>query len=140
MSFAEPLALYAARRILGDHPALSRTGPSNPYGDGRVAALLLRELPDAPGAVPVLEKRVELLLVLQRVHRFPEALIVICDQLLPGDQSLEGLLHQVLALSDVIEDVPPKDKVSAVHPEVRARALLNPADAVRLVQLDEMER
>ena len=77
------------------------------------------------GAAAALVERVELLLVLDRVHRLPEALVGVGDQLFSLDQALEGLLHELLAGVDVVEHVPPKDEEPAVDPDVRLLDVLD---------------
>src|SRR4051812_43356358 len=61
-------------------------------------------LPDFPGRLALGHDRVQLLLILERVHRLPEAVVLVRHQLTLLDQPVERLVHELLALIHVIED------------------------------------
>src|SRR5690348_3046313 len=77
----------------------------------------LSELVRAPGGVAGLEQVLENGPVLHRVHRRPEAVIWIGDQLALFDQAVERLLYEVLAFFDEVEDLPAEDEVAGVDPD-----------------------
>ena len=70
------------------------------------------------GAVPFSCRTLEPLLVLERVHRRPEALVALGQQLPGGEQSMERLLHEVLAGPQLVEDLRAQHEVAAVDPDV----------------------
>ena len=57
-------------------------------------------------------------LVLEGVHRLPEALVAIDSELALRDQSLERLLDQFVAFLDVVEDLAAQAEEAAVDPEL----------------------
>src|SRR3954453_3459816 len=73
--------------------------------------------PHGPGRDRGVGQRVEAVLLLQRVHRRPEALVAIRDQLARRDQPAERLLDELLTLLEVVEDVVAEDQVAAVDPQ-----------------------
>ena len=70
-----------------------------------------------PGNVAALDDRVEILLVLDRVHRRPEPVVAIDDQLPCADEA-SGLVHDVLARAQIVEDVLPEHEEAAVDADV----------------------
>ncbi len=94
----------------------------------------------AHGGVPPSYISSSVLLVLERVHRRPEAVVPEGHQPALLDQPPERLLDELLALADVVEDLPAEDEVAAVDP---GRALANVADRLHrasVVGLHEVER
>src|SRR5207237_489692 len=78
-------------------------------------------LPDHPGAVAPRFHAVEGDLVLEGVHRAPEAVVAVDAEELLLDQALEGALDELVALLDVVEDVVAKNEVAAVDEQLLVR-------------------
>src|SRR5690606_13434758 len=74
--------------------------------------------PEHPRAVALRFHAVERDLVLERIHRLPEAVVPIGHQPLLLDQSCEGFLDELFALVDVVEDLPSQSEEAAVDPEL----------------------
>src|SRR4051794_8112746 len=96
--------------------------------------------PDRPGWRSPVVERLEILLVLQRVHRGPEALIRVGDQLLVGDESLERLLDELLAGLDVVEDRPAEDEEAAVDSQTAVGDMVDAGDDAVVPPADDVER
>jgi hypothetical protein len=62
-------------------------------------------LPERPGRVPRLVLGLEVLLVLEGVHRRPEPLVAVGEQQVLLDEALERLLDQLLPFADEVEDL-----------------------------------
>src|SRR5262245_1485932 len=60
---------------------------------------------------------VEGLLLLECVHTRPEPLVAVGDQLLEANEALEGFLHELFAVLDVIEDLALEGEEAAVDPQ-----------------------
>ena len=99
---------------------MARSDPVGPVPVGRRP-----HLPRRPAAG---RQRLQVVLVLQGVHRRPEALVRIGDQLAALDQALERLFDELFAVVDVVEDLAAEDEEPAVDPELRAGDVLDPAD------------
>src|SRR5213083_2804169 len=63
--------------------------------------------------------------VLERVHRLPESVVAVADQLVLGEQPLERLRHELLAVSQVVEDLGLENEMPAVHPQAGLRDIAN---------------
>src|SRR5262249_8276007 len=59
---------------------------------------------DAPRHLALLGHGLEILAILQRVHRAPEAVIAIGHQLALRDQAIERIDHQLFAVLHVVEE------------------------------------
>ena len=70
------------------------------------------------GIVALLDQVLQDLLVLQRVHRPPEAFMPECHELVGLDQPLERRLDQFVAFPYVVENLLPEDKVATIDPEI----------------------
>ncbi len=67
-----------------------------------------------------LEQALEELLVLERVHRRPEAVVAVGDELVRRDQALRnGSSTRSSPARDVVEDLAAEDEEAAIDPEVR---------------------
>ena len=75
-------------------------------------------LPYLPRSPTFRVKLIELHLVFKRVHGREEALVRIRQELLPRNQTLEGLNHEFLAIMDMIEDLPTQHKEAAIDAEI----------------------
>src|SRR5688572_2152572 len=73
--------------------------------DGDREVLAATRIPDLPRGGAVLVQRLEALLVLERVHRRPEAVVTLGQDLLVLHEPRERLVDQVLARSDVVDDL-----------------------------------
>src|SRR5262249_18325260 len=91
-----------ARPLMNDSFLLLRRLPLFPR---QFVALARPGLPHLPGRVPLGVQVFELLPVLERVHAGPVAAVLVGEQLPLLDQPLEGLLHQLLAVAHVLEDL-----------------------------------
>src|SRR5262245_48846063 len=100
---------YPAPRVAaGSSGSIARRVPS---GLGRP--------PDLPGCVAARAQILQHLPVLERVHRAPEARVLVRQQLALRDQPAERLLDEILAVLDVVEDLLPEDEEAPVGPDVR---------------------
>src|SRR6185503_2438047 len=82
---------------------------------------------------------VERLLLLERVHTRPEPVVAVRDQLLLADQALEGLIDELFAVLDVIENLTLEGKKAAIDPEICAAHVTNVTDERVVVQRNRME-
>ena len=71
------------------------------------------------GMSPLFDDRVEVLLVLDRVHRRPEAVVGDTRSCSPSAGETRGLVHDVLAGLQLVEDLRPEDEEASVDPHVR---------------------
>ena len=85
---------------------------------GSRLARRLRRPAEPPGHAALLDHVLQHLLVLQGVHRAPEALMLEGKQLIGLDQPPEGRLDQLLALLQIVEDLGAEDEEAAIDPEV----------------------
>jgi hypothetical protein len=67
----------------------------------------------------------EVLFVLECIHAGPEAVMQVGDQLALLNQPMERLVHQILTLLDVVKDLPPKNKVTAINNAARSSNMSN---------------
>src|SRR5215469_3105717 len=70
--------------------------------------------PDFPGRLPGFVKIVQLLLVLERVHRGKKAIIVICRELLLTNQSVERFDNEFFSRLHVAKDFSLQDEEAAI--------------------------
>ena len=91
------------------------------------------------GAVPSLVELFQALLVLQRVHRRPEAGVTLTDELIGLHQPTERLLDEVLTWLELIEQLGPHDEVPAVDPDVRRGHIADPVDEPTFVHRNDVE-
>src|SRR5262245_27660331 len=96
-------------------------------------------LPHLPGGVAARLHFVECLLVLEGVHARPESLVAVRDELLQTDEALEGLLDELLALLQVIEDLPLEGEESAVDPEIGTADVADVLDEAIAAERDGVE-
>src|SRR5215472_4328666 len=72
-------------------------------------------VPDLPGSVPLGVEVVEMLLVLEGVHASPEAIVLISDELLFGDEAPEWLVDEFFAFLQVLENIFFENEVAAIN-------------------------
>jgi len=65
-------------------------------------------LPDRPGSLTAFEKLVDVLAIFECVHRRPEALMTIAEQLVLSNKAPERLFDELVAWLHVVEDVAPE--------------------------------
>src|SRR5690348_5092678 len=110
----------ARKRAAPAHASASRTSLELKTIQSTCARGLVRlmvDLPHLPRPVARLGHLLERLLVLQRVHRCPEAVVLVRDQLPFRGKALERLDHELLARADVVEELLLEDEVASVDPE-----------------------
>src|SRR3546814_4912071 len=95
--------------------------PESDSGDQAASAI-----PRLPGRVSGIPELLEQVLVVERVHRLPEALVAIGTQIAGVRECLEGLAfpHR-LAVGDVVGDARLEDEEPAVDPTDRKSTRLN---------------
>src|SRR5216684_3397474 len=96
-------------------------------------------LPDFPRRRATRVQIVQVLLVLERVHRGPEPVVAVRDQPPLLDQPTEGLVHQLLPLPEILEDVALEDEVASVDPNRTLVHVLNPGHYVPVAQRDDVK-
>src|SRR5262245_30780839 len=74
--------------------------------------------PDLPRRFAAAVHAVEGDLVLERIHRHPEAFVLEAEQRSRFDESRERLLHELLAGPHVLEQLLAEDHVAAVDPQI----------------------
>src|SRR4029453_4429979 len=73
--------------------------------------------------------------VLECVHRAPEPVVFISQQLTSLQQPLKGLMDELFAIPDVIEDLAPEDEEPAIDADWRFGDVLNRRhDSARLAR------
>src|SRR5204863_9800831 len=77
-------------------------------------AVALRCAPHFPWGCPFRVQLVEVLLVLECVHRRSKTVVSMCSQLTGPDQALKRLLHQLFPRAHVVKDLAPKQEEPAV--------------------------
>ena len=107
-SWAASASVAAAAELSPSHPAFRPTFERS----GR------RRDIDEPGHSSSLDQIFEHFLVLQRVHRPPEAVMPEGEQLIVLDQTLEGFFDQLFAVTQIVENLSAKDEAAAVDPEI----------------------
>src|SRR5215470_10061158 len=75
-------------------------------------------LPNGPRGLAAGTHVIERLFVLQCVHARPKSAMPIRSQLLQTNQSLEGLFDELLALLEIVEDLPLEGEEPAIDPQV----------------------
>ena len=95
--------------------------------------------PQLPRRLPALLQALEPLLLLQRVHRRPEAVVAVREQLVGRGQPVERLLDEVLTGVQLVEELGAHDEVAAVDPDVRPRDVAHLAHAAVVVDRDDVE-
>ena len=132
-----PIASSASRGRLG---RAQQQRQHHPEADGReLAARDAVGIPDLPWSAAVLVQGLEPLLVLQRVHRGPESLVPLREHLAGRHQPLQRLLDEVLAGSQLVEELPAQDEVTAVDPDVGAHHVAHRPDAAVVGHRDHVE-
>ena len=96
-------------------------------------------VPELPRGVAVLVQPLEPLLVLERVHRRPEAMVLLREHLALRHQTMERLLDHVLAGPDLVEQLRPHDEVAAVDPDVGLGHVAQLADGAAVVHRENVE-
>src|SRR5713101_777415 len=96
-------------------------------------------LPNFPGRRTARAQIVQVLLVLERVHRGPEPIVVVGDQLPLLDQPTERPVDQLFPVPEVAEDVALEDEVASVDPNRTLVHVLDPGHAVPVTQRDDVE-
>ena len=86
-------------------------------------------VPHRPRCIAARVNVLELLPILERVHRLPETIELIRRQFARLNQSLEWFTHKLLTLSHVFEDFTPESEESAVDPNRRLTDVFNGRDA-----------
>src|SRR5947207_869322 len=104
-------------------PRTSRLSDSRAANENGCRGTKLRDgVPRAnPGGAARVPELVQPLRVLQRVHRSPEAVVGVRDELLAFDQPVEGLVDEFLARLNQLEHLALHHEVAAVDADVRAR-------------------
>ncbi len=108
-------------------------------GDFRPSIRLLLRFPDLPGRVAALDHVVERLLLLEGVHRHPEAVVPVGIEAVLLHQPGEALHHELLAFEEIVEDLRAQDEIAAVHQRARLLQAHHALDLATLAQLDEVE-
>src|SRR5438309_1474018 len=96
-------------------------------------------VPDGPRSLAASVHLVERLLVLEGVHRCPEPGVAVGAQLLQPDETLEGLLDELFAFLDVVEDLALEGEEAAVDPDTRIGDVANVAHARVVAERDGVE-
>src|SRR5262249_53265556 len=107
----------SGERVAGSDSAASALGARAGVGLERTAMLLF--VPDFPGGAAPGVDLLELLAILEGAHRHPEAVVLVGHEPALGDEPLERLAHQLLAVAEVVEDLGPEDEEAAVDADRR---------------------
>src|SRR5262245_24080774 len=114
-------ARTTARRVRADtHASLLCIASSHGFALlRRLHPVLLLGIPQLgqPRHLPSLHHVLENLPVLQRVHGAEETRVPVGDELAVLDQPVEGLIHQLFAFLDVVEDAVAEDEEAGVYPD-----------------------
>src|SRR3989475_1836233 len=109
-----------------------RSAPAAPKRDRRPLARRWRSrrsaLPDLPRRVAPGVHVVQALLVLERVHRRPEPIVAVGQQLVLGEEPLERVRHEVFAVPQVVEDLALENVIPTVDAQTGLRGLPNARD------------
>src|SRR4029077_16038990 len=101
-------------------PGASRVVPADvPGGPARVSAAFTIIQPDRPGRVALCMHSVELDLVFECVHRFPEPRVSIGEELPLLNQALERDLHELLTFPQNVKNSLPEHEEATIDPEFR---------------------
>src|SRR5208282_1312494 len=95
--------------------------------------------PEPPRSFAGSVQLIQDLLVLERIHVLPKAVVALRPDLALGDQPLEGFVDQLLSGLDVPKDLLPKHKVAAIHPNVGVLHGLNGPDGAVVVQMNGVQ-
>ena len=76
--------------------------------------------------------------ILEGIHRHPESVVGIRGEAPGGNQALERFLNKLFSRFEVIEDLGPERKVTAVDPNAGPADVLQPCDATVVGQGDEV--
>ena len=93
----------------------------------------------APRHRSFVDEILEDLLVPERVHWTPEAVVLECHELVGFDQSAEGRFDQLIAFPHVLEDLFSEDEETAIYPEIGILTGAKALDFSTRPHLDEME-
>src|ERR1700733_6448012 len=88
---------------------------------------MLAVFPKAPRRCSGSFKLVQYLLVSERVHALPEAVVTLRPHLTFRHKTTERFIDELFAGIDVAEDFLAQNKVSAIHPDIRVRHALDAA-------------
>ena len=105
-------------------------------------ALALAELavlPHAPGSRAGSFQLVEYLLVSERIHALPKAVITLRPNLALGDQSLERFVDQFLSRLDVAKDLLSQHEVTSIDPNVGVLHAFDRPDGAVIVQMNSVQ-
>jgi hypothetical protein len=113
---------YPLRYQCGPNARQDR-GPTSDLPALRVAAVSWRRIvvgvrPLSPRRLAAFDHLLENLLVPQRIHSPPKTFLLIRHQLPGFDQTVERLNHQFLRDLNIVEDLPAKDKIAAIDPNI----------------------
>src|SRR5581483_2458312 len=95
-------------------------------------------IPNLPGRMALRVHIVQRLFVLECVHRRPEAVVFVRQELLLFDQSLERLVEQLLAILYVVEYFSTENEVTSVDPDIGAVHIFNGLDDASGTQRNEV--
>src|SRR5207244_3759702 len=93
----------------------------------------------APRHLALLNHVFELLSISQRVHRPPEALVLISHKRILLDQPIERLEHELFAVPDMLKNLVTEHEVTAVDPHVGLLAVAETANRAMLIEFGEMK-
>src|SRR6185437_15068545 len=117
-------------------PLQSQTAsPGLPIEAGRNT----RSIANSPGHPTLLNQILEKLLVLQRIHRSPKALMSESKELVVVDQPAERFFDQVFAIAQIVEDLRAKDEEAPVDPEVGIVRRPYAVHSSVLIHVDKMQ-
>src|SRR5262249_25531207 len=106
-------------RPLPSAPARAASSPASPGKVDGAAAV-------APRRFALFHHVLQHLSIAKGIHRAPEAFILVGHQLSVRDQSVERLVNQLFPISDEVEYLRTKNKISAVDPDFRLLARPDP--------------
>jgi hypothetical protein len=94
--------------------------------------------PNFPRRLPAFVEIIQLLLVLECIHRSKKAVVFIGGQLLISDQSLKGFYNKFVSGLHVSEDIPLQDEKTRVDAHPRLRHLLDASYEASRIGLGNM--
>src|SRR5207245_9779812 len=95
-------------------------------------------LPDLPRRVAPRVHVVQALLVLERVHGYPEPVVAVGEELVLSHEPLERVHHEVSTVSQIVEDLGLEDEVAAVDTEARLPDVLDAGHLAAVARRDEV--
>jgi hypothetical protein len=101
-------------------------------------SLSISLFPDFPRCLAAVKEIVQLLLILERIHRREETVVLISDQLLFFHQTLKGLEHKLLAIAYVPKNIALQNEHSAIDTDAAAREFLDVGDEPIGPRLDDV--